>query len=233
MPRDQSPDFRHIPPGDDYPPKPRTRLDFNEPQSPRARIVPPADKDYFRQDDRRGSDGRSPRSRNQDYSPPSRSPSRPLSPRFPSPSRSRRRSQDNSHNRSPSHTPSPRRPTSSDSKAWYKKKTFWATVGTIAAVAALVPASVSASASTTSAKASQEAATASRKAARASKRSANAVEASANAVVNSSVAQGHQDRYRRYTKPGKARGRSSGGRGIPIGRQMLEYGREKRERRRW
>jgi hypothetical protein len=181
--------------------------------------------DYFQQDDRRGSDGRSPRSHNQDYSPPSRSPSRSLSPHSHSPSRSR--------SRSPSRTPSPRRQSSSDSKAWYKKKTFWATVGTIAAVAALVPASVSASASTTSAKASQDAAAASKKAARASKRSANAVEASANAVVNSTIAQGHQDIYGRYTGPGRVKGGSSGGRGVPIGRPMLEYGRGRGERRRW
>lgn len=234
MPRDQTSGLRNVPVQGDCPPKSRAR--FEEPQSPQPRFVPPADKDYFQPDGRRGSDGRSPRSRARDCSPSSRSSSRSPSPRSRDTSRPRTFARDDQKNRSPSRTPSPRRPRSSEEKAWYKKKTLWATVGTIAAIAALVPASVSANASTTSAKASQDAAAASRKAARASRRSANAVEASANAVINTSIANGHQDVYGRYTGPGTyfdGGSVQSGSSARSVRPRVLEYDMERRGSRRW
>ncbi|KAJ4385816.1 hypothetical protein N0V93_010247 [Gnomoniopsis smithogilvyi] len=88
----------------------------------------------------------------------------------------------------------PGHPDEGDDKPWFKKKTLWASVATVATVVALLPASVSA-------KGSREAAAASMEAAQASKRSANAVEKSANAVVNTSIAQGHMDDRGRYLGP--------------------------------
>lgn len=88
----------------------------------------------------------------------------------------------------------PGHPEAGEDKPWFKKKTVWASVATVATVLALLPASVSA-------KGSREAAAASMEAARASKRSANAVEKSANAVVNTSIAQGHMDERGRYLGP--------------------------------
>lgn len=88
----------------------------------------------------------------------------------------------------------PGHPDAGDDKPWFKKKTLWASVATVATVAALLPASFSA-------KGSREAASASQEAARASKRSADAVEKSAKAVVNTSIAQGHQDAKGRYAGP--------------------------------
>lgn len=227
--REQNPGLFHVLPRGEYLPKPGAR--FEEPQSPRASFVPPpANIDYFRQDDRRGSDSRSSRSRTRD-SPPSRSPSRSVSLRSGESLRSWTGPRNDTRDRSLSRTPSPRRPPSLNEKAWYKKKTLWATVGTITAVTALIPAWVSAKADTVSAKASQDAARASERAARAWKRSADAVEASAMAVINTSVATGRQDCYGRYTGPRSVRSRSSGGRSG--GRPILEYDVGWRESRRW
>lgn len=84
-------------------------------------------------------------------------------------------------------------------KPWFKKKTLWTGVATVATVLALVPASVSAKGSREAAAASMAAARASKKSATASSRSANAVEKSANAAVGSSMAQGHIDERGYYT----------------------------------
>lgn len=119
----------------------------------------------------------------------------------------------------------PGHPAAGGEKPWFKKKTLWAGVATVATVLALLPASVSA-------KGSREAAHASEKAAEASKRSANAVEKSANAVVKSSIAQGHMDEKGRYNGPkenlsdpkslrGRAEGRGQGrGQGRHQGRNQ-------------
>lgn len=89
--------------------------------------------------------------------------------------------------------------TTTEVKPWFKKKTLWTGVATMATVLALVPASVSAKGSREAAAASMAAARASKKSATASTRSANAVEKSANAAVGSSMAQGHIDERGHYT----------------------------------
>lgn len=104
---------------------------------------------------------------------------------------------------------------SNELKPWFKKKTLWASVATVATVLMLLPASVSAKgsreaaaasmaaakASNRSAKAGEDAARASHRSARAGEKSAKAVEKSANAVVNTSIAQGHMDDLGRYIGP--------------------------------
>jgi len=101
-----------------------------------------------------------------------------------------------------------------EEKPWYKKKTVWTTVATLATVASLAPAIKSSKASAEAAVASQRSARASSKSAKAvqksaeaSIRSADASMRSAIATTNSAIAQGHQDEYGRLVaKPARPAG---------------------------
>ena len=97
-------------------------------------------------------------------------------------------------------------------KPWFKKKTVWTTVASLATVAALVPSAMSATASIDAAHSASRAARNTKRAAAAGEQSARASMLSARAVNNTTIAQGHQDRYGRYTGP--ARHAHAGSRGI-------------------
>ncbi|EME80542.1 uncharacterized protein MYCFIDRAFT_78250 [Pseudocercospora fijiensis CIRAD86] len=116
-------------------------------------------------------------------------------------------------------------------KAWYKKKTLWASLASVASIAALVPIAYSAHGSLSSAKgsnrsadashraadaveksskaairsadAAEHSAEASEKAAVAALRSASAVEKSSKATVLTAMANGHMDAEGNYIPPAK------------------------------
>jgi hypothetical protein len=88
-------------------------------------------------------------------------------------------------------------------KPWFKKKTVWTTVASLATVAVLVPSTMSANASVEAASAATRAAKSTRRAAVAGESSARASYLSARAVNNTCIAQGHQDYFGRYTGPGQ------------------------------
>lgn len=145
------------------------------------------------------------RSRSRSYSPRRRNYSRSPSPRRASPS--------------PRRDPDPEKP-------WFKKKTLWATVASIASVASVVAVSLSTRATTQSAKATTESAKATRKSARATMHAATAAHRSADAstriadgndlstkaVVNTAVANGHMDHQGRYLGPSQP----AGGDAVPM-----------------
>lgn len=131
-----------------------------------------------------------------------------------------------------SRSPSPRRRSSREDdyrnvpaeiKPWFKKKTIWATVGTIAGIASVVATGISAQATNRSAMATQQSAQATKQSAQATKQSAQAAHRSADAstrmanlsehstraVINTAVAAGHQDHRGRYigAAPQNPRGR--------------------------
>lgn len=142
-----------------------------------------------------------------------------------------------------SRSPSPRRRSPRDDdyrnvpaeiKPWFKKKTIWATVGTLAGIASVVATGISAQATNRSALATQQSAQATKQSAQATKQSASATKQSAQAahrsadastrmanlsehstraVINTAVAAGHQDHRGRYIgappqSPGGRRGSS-------------------------
>lgn len=129
-----------------------------------------------------------------------------------------------------SRSPSPRRRSSREEeydrmpaelKPWFKKKTLWATIGTLAGVASVVATGISAQATNRSAMATQQSAKATKAAANASHRSADAStrianisEHSTRAAINTAVASGHQDHQGRYMGPlpQPSRGRQGGSR---------------------
>ncbi|CAK3954691.1 Hypothetical predicted protein [Lecanosticta acicola] len=130
----------------------------------------------------------------------------------------RRRRYSDEYSRSPSPRPRSRsrhRPSRGEDdhlppefKPWFKKKTLWATIGTIAGVASVVATGISAQATNRSAQATQESARATKMAANASHRSADASSRiadisahSARAAINTAVAAGYQDHKGRYVGP--------------------------------
>ncbi|KXT01964.1 hypothetical protein AC578_6553 [Pseudocercospora eumusae] len=126
--------------------------------------------------------------------------------RSPSPRRSGerdrygpRRRRYSSRSRSRSRTPPPRRRDSrvnfaptpeKEDKPWYKKKTVWATLASVATIASIVPITYSAHGSLSSAKGSNRSADASHRAADAVEKSARAAVRSADAAEQSADASG-------------------------------------------
>lgn len=181
-------------PGGRYVPPPQQRL---SPKDPRWRGRPTNQSGGKQSSQERGRARSRSSSSHSFSSTSSRSPS-PHNRRPPPrarPYRSYPASRSRSASRSPSPCPhsrrdrpsSPREEEDDEDKPWFKKKTVWATIGTLAAVAALGPAAVSAHAS--------------QEAARASQKSSQAAQRSANAVVNTTIANGHMDKKGRYTGP--------------------------------
>ncbi|TLD36046.1 hypothetical protein E2P81_ATG02935 [Venturia nashicola] len=200
---------------------------YTPPETPRVRFPGDPDQleDYERAERQRARERRRERDSRHHLppSPPSsREPSRERSRSRPSSRRdssrgysSRRYSRGTSRTRTPP-APEP------EEKPWFKKKTLWASVATLATVASLVPTTRAANASVRASEASQKSANASVRSARAGERSAEAGMASARAVTNTTVAAGHMDALGRYTGPAKNAmiedGRPSGG------RRAIEYG---------
>ncbi|KAF7192200.1 hypothetical protein HII31_06586 [Pseudocercospora fuligena] len=169
------------------------------------------------------------------------------SSRSPSPRRSGdrdrygpRRRRYSSRSRSRSRSPPPRRRDSrvnfaptpeKEEKPWYKKKTLWATLASVATIASIVPITYSAHGSLSSAKgsnrsadashraadsveksakaairsadAAEQSADASSRAAIAALRSASAVEKSTKCAIHTAMANGHMDADGNYVPPAK------------------------------
>ncbi|KAE9973217.1 hypothetical protein EG328_004500 [Venturia inaequalis] len=214
---------------------------YTPPETPRVRFPgdPDQKEDYERAERQRARERRRERDSRHHLppSPPSsrepsreRSRSRPSSRRDSSRAPSSRRSSRGASRVSVARTPEP------EEKPWFKKKTLWASVATLATVASLVPTTRAANASVRASEASQKSADASVRSARAGERSARAGERSAGAgersagageqsaraATNTTVASGHMDPLGRYTGPAK-NAMIEDGRRIG-GRRAIEYG---------